>query len=209
MTSLGQIPLRLVSQAASRRNITFVLRDGDVPEAMNRLHDAFVRSPDVEASRSCANPVSGRRTARWGALVAQLARPSTAARSPASSIPSRPHTPVRSTTRGGPDVDVAIDFTAPDAVVTNVPALARRGINVVLGTTGWQAHEAALRAAIAEAGTGIVAAPNFSTGVVLFEAIVARGGTAVRGGRADFGALLHEAHHAHEEGRAVRNGAVS
>jgi aspartokinase len=30
-----------VSQAASRRNITFVLRDSDVPDAMNRLHQAF------------------------------------------------------------------------------------------------------------------------------------------------------------------------
>jgi aspartate kinase len=39
--SLGAIPLRLVSQAASRRNITFVLRDGDVPDAMNRLHTAL------------------------------------------------------------------------------------------------------------------------------------------------------------------------
>jgi aspartate kinase len=41
VTSLERIPLRLVSQAASRRNITFVMRDADVPEAMNRLHDAF------------------------------------------------------------------------------------------------------------------------------------------------------------------------
>lgn len=41
VTSLERIPLRLVSQAASRRNITFVLRDGDVPEAMHRLHAAF------------------------------------------------------------------------------------------------------------------------------------------------------------------------
>ncbi len=39
--ALGPTPLRLVSQAASRRNITFVLRDADVPAAMNRLHDAF------------------------------------------------------------------------------------------------------------------------------------------------------------------------
>ena len=31
VTSLDRIPLRLVSQAASRRNITFVLRDADVP----------------------------------------------------------------------------------------------------------------------------------------------------------------------------------
>jgi aspartate kinase len=41
VTSLDQVPLRLVSQAASRRNITFVLRDADVPHAMMRLHDAF------------------------------------------------------------------------------------------------------------------------------------------------------------------------
>jgi aspartate kinase len=41
VTSLDRIPLRLVSQAASRRNITFVLRDADVPEAMSRLHQQF------------------------------------------------------------------------------------------------------------------------------------------------------------------------
>jgi aspartate kinase len=41
VTSLDRIPLRLVSQAASRRNITFVLRDADVPHAMMRLHEAF------------------------------------------------------------------------------------------------------------------------------------------------------------------------
>ena len=41
VTALDAIPLRLVSQAASRRNITFVLRDADVPHAMMRLHDTF------------------------------------------------------------------------------------------------------------------------------------------------------------------------
>jgi 4-hydroxy-tetrahydrodipicolinate reductase len=92
-------------------------------------------------------------------------------------------------------VDVAIDFTAPDAVVKNVPALARRGINIVLGTTGWQQHEALLRKAVADGGGGIVAAPNFSTGVVLFESIVA---SAARlfAQQDDFGAFVHEAHHA-------------
>jgi aspartate kinase len=41
IVALGDIPLRLVSQAASRRNVTFVLRDQDVTSAMTRLHDAF------------------------------------------------------------------------------------------------------------------------------------------------------------------------
>ena len=41
VTALDRIPLRLVSQAASRRNITFVLRDSDVAHAMMRLHETF------------------------------------------------------------------------------------------------------------------------------------------------------------------------
>ncbi len=41
VTCLEQIPLRLVSQAASRRNITFVLRDADAPTAMHQLHEEF------------------------------------------------------------------------------------------------------------------------------------------------------------------------
>src|SRR5688572_8602332 len=93
------------------------------------------------------------------------------------------------------DVDVAIDFTAPEAVVRNVPLLARRRINVVLGTTGWQQHEAVLRQAIAGSGSGIVAAPNFSTGVVLFEAIVASAAK-LFATNDQFGAFLHESHHA-------------
>jgi 4-hydroxy-tetrahydrodipicolinate reductase len=92
-------------------------------------------------------------------------------------------------------VDVAVDFTSPDAVMSNVPALARRGLNVVLGTTGWQDHEAELRKAVDTAGTGIVAAPNFSTGVVLFEAIVVQAAT-LFARQVEFGAWLHEAHHA-------------
>lgn len=92
-------------------------------------------------------------------------------------------------------VDVAIDFSTADSVVTNTSALARRGISLVVGTTGWGPHEAALRQVIADSGVGIVVAPNFSTGVVLFEAIVAHAAK-LFAPQADFGAFLHEAHHA-------------
>ena len=44
IAAIDAIPLRMVSQAASRRNITFVLRDADVPDAMMRLHDEFFGS---------------------------------------------------------------------------------------------------------------------------------------------------------------------
>ncbi len=41
IVALGNIPLRLVSQAASRRTFTFVLRDAEVVDAMTRLHNEF------------------------------------------------------------------------------------------------------------------------------------------------------------------------
>jgi aspartate kinase len=51
VTALDRLPLRLVSQAGSRRNVTFVLRDDDVPEAMTRLHDRFfVNAGDTTAA---------------------------------------------------------------------------------------------------------------------------------------------------------------
>ena len=92
-------------------------------------------------------------------------------------------------------VDVAIDFTSPEAVVANVSKLAAQGINIVLGTTGWQKHEPELRKAVADANVGIVAAPNFSTGVVLFDVLVSRA-AALFADQLEFGAFLHEAHHA-------------
>lgn len=91
-------------------------------------------------------------------------------------------------------VDVAIDFTAPDAVMSNVPPLARRRINVVVGTTGWGSREPELRQIVADEGAGIVAAPNFSAGVVVFEAVVAEAAKLLAP-QNDFGAFVHEAHH--------------
>lgn len=93
------------------------------------------------------------------------------------------------------DVDVAIDFSLPEAVPVNLPALARLGLNVVVGTTGWSRHEGTLRNVVAEAGIGVVAAPNFSVGVTMFEAMVAQA-AAVVASQSDFGAWLYEAHHA-------------
>lgn len=95
--------------------------------------------------------------------------------------------------RPWPAVDVAIDFSTADALVTNLPPVARRGINMVIGTTGWQADEARLRQVALDAGIGVVAAANFSPGVNLFEALVERAGALFAS--AEWGAWLHELHH--------------
>jgi aspartate kinase len=38
---LEEVPLRMISQAASRRNITVILRQADLSHAMHRLHEEF------------------------------------------------------------------------------------------------------------------------------------------------------------------------
>jgi len=51
VTSLQRIPLRLVSQAAGRRNITFVLKDADLPNAMGKLHETFFEQRPLTKTR--------------------------------------------------------------------------------------------------------------------------------------------------------------
>jgi 4-hydroxy-tetrahydrodipicolinate reductase len=94
-----------------------------------------------------------------------------------------------------PNAEVAIDFTTAAAVEGNLPKLAALGLDVVIGTTGWTAAEPRLRAVAEQAGIGVVAAPNFSVGAILFGEIVARAGQLLAE-RAEYGAFLHEAHHA-------------
>ena len=100
-----------------------------------------------------------------------------------------------SASREWPAADVAIDFSVADAVPATVARLASRRTPIVIGTTGWQAHEAAVRAAAASAGLGVVAAPNFAIGVNVFLAMVAHMGT-LMAAQPSFGAWIHEMHHA-------------
>ena len=92
------------------------------------------------------------------------------------------------------EVDVAIDFTLADAVVTNLPQLAARKINVVIGTTGWQSHEAVMRELAAKAGIGVLAASNFSLGMNVFQLAVEEASRHFAR-HAEFGAWIHESHH--------------
>jgi 4-hydroxy-tetrahydrodipicolinate reductase len=94
-----------------------------------------------------------------------------------------------------PEADVAVEFSVPLAVIENLPELAARKFNVVIGTTGWNEHEAAMKKVAADAGIGVVAAPNFSLGMALFQ------GLAEQAARMfvpypQYGAWIHEIHHA-------------
>ncbi len=91
-------------------------------------------------------------------------------------------------------VDVAVDFTVPQAVPENLPRLAERGIPVVIGTTGWQAEEPALRELVLARGIGVVVSANFSLGMALFAQVVAEAARCFVP-LPEFGAFIHERHH--------------
>lgn len=70
------------------------------------------------------------------------------------------------------DVDVAIDFSIPSVVVGNIERIAELGVNLVVGTTGWQQHIPHVKSVIERCGTGLVWSPNYSVGVNAFFRIV-------------------------------------
>ncbi|HXG55871.1 MAG TPA: dihydrodipicolinate reductase C-terminal domain-containing protein [Vicinamibacterales bacterium] len=93
-----------------------------------------------------------------------------------------------------PAADVAIDFSAPEAIGTHARAAGERGMCLVIGTTGWQDREDEVRRALAPLPVGVIAAPNFAIGVNVFNAIAERSAQLLveRG----FAPWIHEAHHA-------------
>ena len=92
-------------------------------------------------------------------------------------------------------VDVAVEFTRPDAVVANLERLLDAGIPTVTGTTGWSADLPRI-ARLAEARRGaLLHAANFSIGVQLFLR-AARDLAARFAGRPEFDAFILEEHHA-------------
>jgi 4-hydroxy-tetrahydrodipicolinate reductase len=70
-------------------------------------------------------------------------------------------------------IDVAIEFSTPATAPENVARLAKLGVNVVVGTTGWFDKLDAARAVVEEAGTGLIWGSNFSVGVSVFFQLVA------------------------------------
>jgi 4-hydroxy-tetrahydrodipicolinate reductase len=68
--------------------------------------------------------------------------------------------------------DVAIEFSAPEAALTNIEGLAALGIPTVTGTTGWLEHLDRVKAAVAKNNSALIWSANFSVGVnVLLRAV--------------------------------------
>ncbi len=90
--------------------------------------------------------------------------------------------------------DVLIDFTRPEGTLQHLEACQKLGINMVIGTTGFNAQQKALLGAAGQS-IGIVFAPNMSVGVNLTFKLLE---TAARVLSHGYDIEIIEAHHRHK-----------
>jgi 4-hydroxy-tetrahydrodipicolinate reductase len=91
--------------------------------------------------------------------------------------------------------DVTVEFTKPDAAVSNIQAALAAGCPIVVGTTGWYAALPVVMDEVHRMNGALLWAPNFAIGVHIFEQLVeqAAGLAAAAPG---FDAHILETHHA-------------
>lgn len=70
------------------------------------------------------------------------------------------------------DVDVCIDFSTPNAVVSNIEKISRFRKDMVIGTTGWNDKIGKVKNIVSRSRIGVIYASNFSIGVNIFFKIV-------------------------------------
>jgi 4-hydroxy-tetrahydrodipicolinate reductase len=91
-------------------------------------------------------------------------------------------------------IDVAIEFTNPEAAPENLKQLAAARVPAVTGTTGWLEHLPEISAVVEQAGAGLVWSPNFSVGIAVFRRLVAEAARLLKD-EETYGAWAWEIHH--------------
>lgn len=66
------------------------------------------------------------------------------------------------------DADVAIDFSTPDAALSNISLCFEANLPIVVGTTGWYEHLQEVKETCIEADQTLLYGSNFSIGVNIF-----------------------------------------
>ncbi|GAB2477167.1 4-hydroxy-tetrahydrodipicolinate reductase [Comamonas humi] len=110
--------------------------------------------------------------------------------------------------QGLAQADVLIDFTRPEGTLAHLAVCAERGVQVVIGTTGFSEAQKAEIARFAEK-TAIVFAPNMSVGVNVTMKLLEMAAKALDAG---YDVEIVEAHHKHKvdapSGTALKMGEV-
>lgn len=90
--------------------------------------------------------------------------------------------------------DVAIDFTAPDAVMENIRAIVAVGVPLVVGTSGWYEHVDEVSALVEQHGGALIYGENLSIGGNVYFQIVAYA-SRLFSAFAEYDVLGYEIHH--------------
>lgn len=92
------------------------------------------------------------------------------------------------------ECDVAIDFSKPDVVLDNIEHCLKKGIPLVVGTTGWNEHQETVQTWVNQYHGSLIHASNFSIGVYVFRQANKLIASALSG-TPDYKAAVHEIHH--------------
>lgn len=95
-------------------------------------------------------------------------------------------------------IDIALDFSSPDAIEQRCTILFDEEIPLVQGTTGWDAHRDTILKTARSKQASFVWAYNFSLGMSLFKQLVGQAAQLFSPFR-DFDLALMEAHHRHKK----------
>ena len=96
------------------------------------------------------------------------------------------------------DIDVCIEFTAPDIAVGNIKKIAALKKNIVVGTTAWYDQLEEVKKAVEDNGIGLIYSPNFSIGVNVFFRLV-KDISKMMDNIEDYSVSMTEAHHVHKK----------
>jgi 4-hydroxy-tetrahydrodipicolinate reductase len=107
------------------------------------------------------------------------------------------------------DVDVCIEFSTPDAVLSNIRTAVAARRDIVVGTTGWHQHLPELKSLVKE--SGVLYSANFSLGMNYFFRIVRRAAELMNQ-TPEYDPYVHEIHHRQKvdspSGTALRLGQI-
>ena len=90
--------------------------------------------------------------------------------------------------------DVAVEFSAPAAVLGNIKKAASHHVPIVVGTTARLDHMAEAKAVIEASNSALVWSPNFSVGVNVFTRLVSQAAHLLANEK-EYGAWAWEIHH--------------
>jgi 4-hydroxy-tetrahydrodipicolinate reductase len=107
------------------------------------------------------------------------------------------------------DVDICIEFSTPDSVLSNIRTAVAARRDIVVGTTGWHQHLPELKSVVKD--SGLLYSANFSLGMNYFFRIVRRAAELMNR-TPEYDPYVHEIHHRQKvdspSGTALRLGQI-